>query len=193
MFCVPLSGYGEGRRRSGGLRGLRRYHSPVALEALNPTIAGSLIGGGAALIAVIVSALGTGATLRANRIATREERLWEKRTALYEALIEVAVSDRPMATIKALLTLQDSKVFAYASDAVLTWFGRAVALSKSPLLHDPEVTDILRTSLSQQDPDEYVDRAMVMRLVTTIREELQGQKSRDLVMWARTSWWHIRR
>lgn len=167
---------------------MRRYDSAVAPEALNPTIGGALIGSGAALIAVILTTLGTAATLRANRIAARDERLWERRTELYETLMDIGVSHRPSAEKKELLKLQDSKVFAYASESVLKWYSHALAVSESPFLRSPEVNDILRTSLKQQDPDEYVARATVVRLTNTIRDELQGEKSRDLVLRARTYW-----
>src|SRR5262245_50586222 len=107
---------------------MRRYDAGVAGEALSPTIGGALIGAGAALIAVMLTLLGTFATLRASRIAARDERLWERRTELYEKLIEIGVSDQPIATRKELLAAQDAKVFAYASDAVLSWFA---------LVHNP--------------------------------------------------------
>lgn len=168
---------------------MRRYDAAVAGEALSPTIGGALIGSGAALIAVIVTTLGTFATLRANRTAARDERLWERRTELYETLVEVAVSDRPIGMIKELLAANDSKVFAYASDSVLTWYTRVHNVNERDVLNEPEVSDIVQTSLAQQDPDEYVDRAIVMRLVTVIRDELQGQRSRTFAMWARTFLW----
>lgn len=168
---------------------LCRYDAAVDAYALNPTVEGALIGSGAALIAVILTTLGTFATLRANRVATRDERLWERRTALYEELIEIALGDPGPSSVKELLIAQDSKIFAYASDSVLTWYTRVHDVNERDAPSDPEVSDIVRTSVAQQDPNEYIDRAMVMRLVTVIRDELQGRRSRSFAMWARTFLW----
>jgi hypothetical protein len=71
---------------SGGLWGLRRYDSGVS--GLPPTVVGALIAGGAAVVGFGASALNTRASLRANRQIARDVRLWDKRSALYEEVLE---------------------------------------------------------------------------------------------------------
>jgi hypothetical protein len=60
------------------------------MTGLDPTVTGVLVAGGAAIIGFGASALNTGATLRANRQAGRDERLWAKKTALYGELYAAA-------------------------------------------------------------------------------------------------------
>jgi hypothetical protein len=66
---------------------LRRYDA-----GMDPTVTGALIAGGAALIGFGASALTNRATLRANRRMATDQRLWEKRAAIYEALAAYADS-----------------------------------------------------------------------------------------------------
>jgi hypothetical protein len=58
------------------------------MSGISSTVTGALIAGGAALIGFGASAWNTRATVRANRQIARDERLWDKKTALYEALGE---------------------------------------------------------------------------------------------------------
>jgi hypothetical protein len=66
---------------------LRRYDS-----GMDPTVTGALIGGGAALIGFGASALSNQATLRVNRKMQRDQLLWDKKTALYEAIDAALIS-----------------------------------------------------------------------------------------------------
>jgi hypothetical protein len=69
------------------LRGLPGYDAAVA--ELDPTITGALIAGGAAIIGFAASGWSTRATVRAGRDVARDQRLWLKKSALYEALNRV--------------------------------------------------------------------------------------------------------
>jgi hypothetical protein len=59
---------------------------------MDPTVTGALIAGGAALIGFGGSALTSQATLRVNRKMQRDQLLWDKQTALYEAIDAVLIS-----------------------------------------------------------------------------------------------------
>jgi hypothetical protein len=59
---------------------------------LNATVTGAFIAGGFAVVGFGASAIATAATLRANRIAAQDQRLWEKRAPMYEQIIGAAKS-----------------------------------------------------------------------------------------------------
>jgi hypothetical protein len=110
---------------------LRRYDS-----GMNPTVLGALIAGGAALIGYGASALNTRATVRASRQTARDERFWDKKTELYEAIIamlkaaDIALYDVPLRrpnrdSLRALrrsLDERDSAIRLYASQDVAQEF-----------------------------------------------------------------------
>src|SRR5258708_18258398 len=109
----------------------RRYHS-----GMDPTIAGALIGGSAGLIGLGASAWSTAVTLRGNRETARDQRLWEKQSALYELLLQPVIvvdSDHLDAIFDGLAQHRD-KVMAYASDVVLLQYTQTIqALADSGL------------------------------------------------------------
>src|SRR5262249_27784862 len=143
----------------------RSYHS-----AMDPAIAGALIGGGFALVGVGASIWATNRTLRANRELAREERLWEKRSALYEQLLTVipatAARDQLTEIFSGLLRLGPA-VRAYASDAVAEQW-RLTAFTLAPT-GEPQARDI--------DPF-VVARDNLGALVQLVREDLQGTRRR---------------
>ncbi len=97
------------------------YHS-----GMDPTIAGALIGGGFAVIGFAASAWQNSPTLRATQRAAREQRLWEKRTTLYEELLAIATEKRT--TVEAMrrdfAKLQEHYVqlLAYGSAEVMYYY-----------------------------------------------------------------------
>ena len=92
-----LAGTGPGGRRASlpaGARGICVHANPSSADAkgnypsgLAPTVKGALIAGGAAVIGFVASARNTRATARASRLAVQEQRLWEKRSGLYEEIL----------------------------------------------------------------------------------------------------------
>jgi len=62
------------------------------MSGLDSTVTGALVAGGFAVVGFSASALTTTSTLRANRNAARDQRLWEKREPLYEQLVGAAMS-----------------------------------------------------------------------------------------------------
>ncbi|HKR70124.1 MAG TPA: hypothetical protein VJT16_14885 [Streptosporangiaceae bacterium] len=89
---------------------------------MDPAIAGTLIGGGFALIGVGASIWATSRTLKANREMAQDERLWEKRSALYEEILAIIgpgldLSATPRDLQERLGGLL-GRVFAYASSAI---------------------------------------------------------------------------
>ena len=93
---------------------------------MDPTISGALVGVAAGSIGFAAAAWQTRATLRANREAARDQRLWEKRSALYEALLRATgdlttktATARDLEAVIGALHDQRTLVLAYASDAVL--------------------------------------------------------------------------
>jgi hypothetical protein len=67
---------------TGGLWGERRYDS-----GMNPTVTGALIAGGAALVGFAASVWQNSRTIRASNRSAREQRLWDRKAALYEEII----------------------------------------------------------------------------------------------------------
>jgi hypothetical protein len=139
---------------------VRHYDS-----GMDPTIAGALIGGGAAVLGFGASAWQNAVSLRASQRAAVEQRLWEKRSAIYEQLLEVAqtadipVDGVPEALVSSLRKFEAS-ILGYASDQVHRAFGRTLILLQGvPPEHD-EVAINLRG-------------ICVSALTSTIRAELQ--------------------
>src|SRR5260221_426494 len=111
---------------------------------MDPVIAGTLIGGGFALIGVAASIWATSHTLEANRVMAREERkanrgmareerMREKRSALYEQLLGQSLVDDMDPDLDAALDgLQrlSARVYAYASDDVLSQYQATVVVLK---------------------------------------------------------------
>jgi hypothetical protein len=95
---------------------------------MDPTIAGALIGGGAALIGFGASAWQNSANLRTTQRFARDQRLWEKRTALYEALLDIVTGSDTSSERR--MDLEDAKrdlerieahriqILAYGSDVI---------------------------------------------------------------------------
>jgi len=143
---------------------------------MDPTVAGALIGGGAALIGFGASAWQNAVMLRANRQAARDQRLWEKRTALYEALIEIArrlpVAAGTPADAQAMFdgfVVHQAQVFAYASSPVLSCYISVLSeLADLARLGKPG-----RTVSEVEFKLEAAEAGGTTKLVTTIRAELQ--------------------
>jgi hypothetical protein len=66
------------------------YHS-----GMNPTIAGALTGGGFAVVGFAASTWAATVTMHANRREALDQRLWEKRTILYEHRLVFTRQGRP--------------------------------------------------------------------------------------------------
>jgi hypothetical protein len=104
---------------------------------MDPTIAGALIAGGAAVIGFGASAWQNASTVRSSRQAARDQRLWEKKSALYETLLDVAMHTRTSEDIPqvqedvAALSRQMSQVWAYASNEVLGRFLKTLDTAKT--------------------------------------------------------------
>ena len=95
------------------------------MSGLPAVVWGSIIAGGAALIGYGASALTTRATVRASRQAAQDQRLWEKRSVLYEAVMRIVSDFQPhTATRKQFLNVnkelygQRPAMMLYAPDLV---------------------------------------------------------------------------
>lgn len=99
------------------------------VSGLPPTVVGALIAGGAAVIGFGASAWNTRVTLRAGRQATRDQRFWEKKTALYEDLSRVldfdlaSFTEDKVASLTAELAAMKSRVWLYASVDIWDHYG----------------------------------------------------------------------
>jgi hypothetical protein len=95
---------------------------------MDPTITGALIAGAAALIGFGASTWNTRATVEANQQAALDQRLWEKRSELYEQLM--AIIRRPIGELQDLVTVlddlkaHDAAMALYASHLVSVAAGR---------------------------------------------------------------------
>jgi hypothetical protein len=91
------------------------------MAGLDPTVQGALIGGGAAVIGFAASAWNTRVTVRANRNAAHDQRVWEKRAPLYEQLLalspDLGTHNAGAAALEVMANLRP-QVLAYASDKV---------------------------------------------------------------------------
>src|SRR5215510_11029093 len=95
---------------------------------MDPVIAGTLIGGGFATLGTAASIWATSRTLRANRQMAANDRLWEKRSALSEQMLEplIIVDTDHFDVIRESLEPLRSQVFAYASDNVELYYRMAL-------------------------------------------------------------------
>jgi len=135
---------------------------------MDPTIAGALIGGGAALVGFGASAWQNRAILRANHEAARNQRLWEKRSALYEAALEITGRLESKDSIDGVQEAQRAitdwnlrypQMTAYASDLVLRLYlellndGKAVMETGTRVLTGSESADALDAPLARVTED----------------------------------------
>jgi hypothetical protein len=121
----------------------RRYHFGMAGQLIDPTIAGALIAGGAALVGFAASAWTNARNVRAHQEAAREQRKWEtdqrlreKRSALYETVLVPLMKMNPdspggrsltdLHEIAHELEALMAQTCAYASDEVMTEFMEAI-------------------------------------------------------------------
>ncbi|MGH3401889.1 MAG: hypothetical protein ACRDRJ_05105 [Streptosporangiaceae bacterium] len=137
----------------------------MAGEALNPTIGGALIGGGVALIAVFASILGTAMTLRANRVAAHEQRIWEERAKVYEDLLRFTSDVRKA---RGSATSLDDFYERQATLAV-----RAQAYASDPVWRRYPTFALLVT-LSSDEADIKMTKDLSMDLDAVIRVEMVG-------------------
>ena len=158
---------------TGGLWSVRRYHA--GMSGLTATAQGALIAGGAAVIGFAASAWNTSRTVRAARTAARDQRLWEKRSALYEDLVarlfafDAKEGDRQQAgEYRAALMELDTAAQIYASrqvrasfDEVNYWLG-LISLGASHQTRKRLQVDELRRSIRD-----------------LIRAEVQGKRRPD--------------
>lgn len=142
---------------------IRRYHS-----GMDAAIAGALIGGGAAVIGFGASAWQSVVSQRAQRTAAVEQRLWEKRSGVYERVLD-ALTDRDTdpAIVLRHLTQEEGKVWGYGSFEVRLAFERVKGACKSTSI-DPldrwetmgELADLIMRELqSLPDPLARLKRA----------------------------------
>jgi hypothetical protein len=102
---------------------------------MDPTIAGALLGVGAAIVGFGASAWQTRATLRANRQAAQDQRLWEKRSTLYERMLASLPQPRDVEgpwtasflRLADVLSEFEAQATAYASGWVLSRYSEARA------------------------------------------------------------------
>jgi hypothetical protein len=158
----------------------RRYDA--GMRGLDPTVTGALIAGGAALIGFGASALSNQATLRVNRKMQRDQLLWDKKTALYEAIDAALISGdlhvpAPLpseirAKLNESLTATDQLRPAYR-------------LYASPDVRR-EVTNyrnVIRDLLSadeRYDPSVMISYRLIRGVHEAMRDDVQGNESQEL-------------
>ena len=139
-----------------------------------------------------VSALSARATLRADRPAAVDQRLWEKRSDVYKQLLDFTLryerDDMPVPGPEAIresveaLDEMESLVYAYATDVVLSWYRnvRSPGLPPAKPLGDRATRrGTMRTAAGY----EWLDDLRLLR--KAIREEFQGRQSEH--------YWSVRR
>jgi hypothetical protein len=155
---------------------------------MNPTVTGALIGGGAAIVGFVASAWNTARTVRSNREAAREQRLWDKRSALYEALLRDVESLRnrpgnlstPAQDMSASLQASAPLVHAYASDVVLNRYDDLTSQMRNAgaaffSLREPSGGEPL--GAPRRGGPSALDRDVaVAGLILAIRDELQMRR-----------------
>lgn len=141
---------------------------------MDPVIAGTLIGGRFASIGTAASIWATRRTLLANREMARDDRLWEKRSALYEQLLEqttVIDSEHLDAIFHSLERLR-TPAWSYASDGVLHQYW--VTLQALQDVEQPrEVADEARQVIVAMEETH--------RLARRVREHLQETRRPGLL------------
>ena len=97
-------------------------------SGMDPTIAGALIGGGAAVIGFVASAWQNSVNLRAARRAAIDQRLWEKRSAIYERLLDEAnIHGTHPRRLLASLEKMHGQMHGYASNIVYDNYVRTLS------------------------------------------------------------------
>ena len=87
---------------------------------MDSTIQAALIGVGGALVGFGASTLTAAMTMRANRDAAQEQRLWEKRSGVYEGMLTTLTTEPDnLEAAKSRLERFDPQVAAYASGGVV--------------------------------------------------------------------------
>jgi len=147
---------------------IARYHADMG--GLPPTVVGALIAGGAALIGFGASAWNTSRTVRASRAAVRDQRLWEKRSAVYEDIA---------AAMFILTSNREDPERVDKFDRDLTGLVVAVQMYASEQVRD-DFNELLgwvqriRTEKDLDDPSRDMFTSQLSRTYETIRGEVQG-------------------
>jgi hypothetical protein len=116
---------------------------------MDPTIAAALIGVGGVVVGVGAASWSSHVTLRVSRETARNDRLWEKTSALYEQLLgptTVVDSEHLDAVFDSLKRLR-TPVWAYASDAVLHQYWVTLAALQDverPMGVEEEVRQVIK-------------------------------------------------
>jgi len=171
------------------------------MSGLNPLFT-SLIGLGGAVIGFGASAVTTAVTVRANRNAARDDRLWDKRAPLYEQLLaplelvhyfEAGIGADAAAYASAVEDLKRHKpqVFAYAHEQVYRALEHLLARIEDPVpAGATEAWETFYGHHRRQVPATVKDAAW--HLMILIREEMQP-RSRRARWYQRVFLWRLAR
>ena len=173
------------------------------MSGMNPTVVGALIAGGAALVGFAAAAWNTRNTLRANRQVARDQRLWDKKTELYEAVYALIANVTGASTAEELqksridLREHQTAMHLYAATDVAVRYAEFRAAVRTAALAAPRFQAQRIERLKSVDgPAEALSRALRADLQGTpelavggaIRRLARSFWSRPILHLRRASW-----
>jgi hypothetical protein len=98
---------------------------------MNPAVAAALIAGGVGVVGLVTNWWSTRYTTRSSRETARDQRLWEKRAAVYEDVINTALERRETQHHRQRILRYDGET----ERAIEKWFSEWDALDQTAFMH----------------------------------------------------------